>query len=48
MENRFGVMRDFLKEMKENMSRVVIITKNGYQMGGRIVDADDSALLFNV
>lgn len=36
MENKNYVLRPFLDEAKTNRLRVTIITKNGYQMGGRI------------
>lgn len=48
MENRYGVMRGFLDPMKDNRTRVVIIMKNGYQMGGRIIDWDESAMRVDV
>lgn len=48
MENKYDVMRDFLNPMKKKRTRVVIITKNGYQMGGRIVAWDETAIRVDV
>lgn len=48
MEVTNYVMRPYLDSLKANRTRVTIITKNGYQMGGRIENTDECSILFNV
>ncbi len=35
-----------LGELKEKQTRVLLFTRNGVQMRGRVVDFDDVAILF--
>lgn len=48
MEVKYDVMRGFLSQKKETRIKVVVITKNGYQMGGRITAWDETSIIVNV
>lgn len=48
MEVKYDVMRGFLSQIKETRIKVVVITKNGYQMGGRITAWDETSIIVNV
>lgn len=48
MENRYHIMHRFLEPLTSRRTRVVIIMKNGYQMGGRIVEYDEASIRVDV